>query len=228
MSAAQAKDKKQIIVISIFAVLLLLFMVFAYNAFFGGSTNPGAVLPPPTAPEPAATQSSIPNGANRTSTSSSNARIPTAGMGVAAGIAATKMASTSSSLDPTLDESAMLRTENLVYSGTGRNIFSSTYTAPIAIPANVPSARPDAAHSAVPTGPPPPPPPPPINLKFFGTATRSSGLQQVFLLNGEDVYLASAGDIVARKYKILSIGPNSIQVEDLQDANTETLPRQVN
>ena len=150
-------------------------------------------------------------------------------MGLVAGVAATKMASTSSSLDPTLDESAMLRTESLVYSGTGRNIFSATYTAPIAIPKNVPRARPNAAQQAalpvLPTGP---PPPPPINLKFFGTALRANGRRQAFLLDGEDVYLAGVGDIVARKYKILSVGTASIQVEDLQSNNIQSLPLLVN
>ena len=228
MSAAPAKDKKQIVVISIFGALLLFFVVFAYNAFFGGSTNPAAVSTPTTVLEPTAARPSSPSNSTRAGSSSSNVRSTNAGMGVAAGIAATKMASTSSSLDPTLDESAMLRTENLVYSGTGRNIFSTTYTAPVVIPTNMPKARPGAATVAVPTGPPLPPPPPPINLKFFGTAIRANGLRQAFLLNGEDVYLAAAGDIVARKYKIVAIGANSIQVEDLQNANTQSLPLQVN
>jgi hypothetical protein len=92
----------------------------------------------------------------------------------------------------------------------------------------VPKARPGPIAPPVPTGPPPPPPPPPINLKFFGTAVRTNGVRQAFLLNGEDVYLAAAGDIVARKYKIVSIGANSIQVEDLQYSDTQTLPLQAN
>jgi hypothetical protein len=77
---------------------------------------------------------------------------------------------------------------------------------------------------AAPTGPPPPPPPPPINLKFFGVAVRANGAQQAFLLSGEDVYLASQNDIVARKYKIVTINATSIQVEDLTNHNTQTLP----
>jgi len=226
MSAAPARDKKQTIVVSIFGVLLLLFMVFAYNAFFGGSANPAAVSAPNPASHPVATRSST---STATGGSDRNPNAARSGMGLVAGVAATKMASTSSSLDPTLDESAMLRTESLVYSGTGRNIFSTTYTAPIAIPKNVPKARPNAAQqaaqAALPTGP---PPPPPINLKFFGTALRANGVRQAFLLNGEDVYLAGAGDIVARKYKILSVGTASIQVEDLQSQNIQSLPLLVN
>jgi Tfp pilus assembly protein PilP len=65
-------------------------------------------------------------------------------------------------------------------------------------------------------------------LKFFGTAKRANGQNQAFLLQGEDVYLAAVGDIVARKYKIVSIAAGSIQVEDLVNNNTQTLPLQMN
>ena len=218
MKAAPAKDKKTIVVVSVFGLLLLVFVVFAYNTFFGGSPNPAAMPTPVSAPVVKRSNSS----ATKSEGSSNRAK---GGLGVAPGVAATMMASTSSSLDPTLDEAAMLRTESLVYSGSGRNIFSMTYTAPVEIPKNVPSARPGAAAAAaVPMGPPPPPPPPPINLKYFGTAVRANGQRQAFLLQGEDVYLASVGDIVARKYRIVTISPTTIQVQDLVYNDTQSLP----
>ena len=223
MSAARAKDKKTLIVSSIFGVLLLLFVVYGYNAFFGGPSNPAATAAPAPVSGPIESQPSAPV---RSRSSANNANGANGGLGVAPGIAATKMASTSASLDPTLHESAMLRTESLVYSGTGRNIFSAIYTPPVVLPKNVPNARPGAS-AAMPVVPVGPPPPPPIDLKFFGVAIRANGLKQAFLLNGEDVYLASAGDIVARKYKIVTIGAMSIQVEDLQNQNTQSLPLQV-
>jgi hypothetical protein len=143
-----------------------------------------------------------------------------------AGVDAAKLATTSASLDPTLDETAMHRTESLVYSGTGRNIFSLIYTPPPPpMPKNVPPPRPKTI--TLPPAPVGPPPPPPINLKFFGTAKRQNGPLQAFLLQGDNVYLASAGEIVAHKYKIVSINPNSIQVEDLQYNNTQTLQLQM-
>jgi hypothetical protein len=215
MSAAPARDKKQIVVVSIFGVLLLVFVGYAYNSFFGGAPNPAATQAPVS--EPAARSSS------RTDAESSGPVSNTRGQATAPGIAAKRMASTSASLDPTLDESAMLRTESLVYSGTGRNIFSAiSAPPPMVIPKNVPSARPDVAAAAlVPAGP---PPPPPINLKFFGIAVRLNGRRQAFLLDGEDVYLASEGDIVARKYRIVSISANSIRVEDLVNNDTQVLP----
>jgi hypothetical protein len=220
MSAAPAKDKKQIVVVSIFGALLLVFVVYAYNSFFGGSPNPAATAPSVTAP--VVTRSSESRVETESTTiPAGNAR---KGEGPAPGVAAKRMASTSSSLDPTLDESAMLRTESLVYSGTGRNIFSSISAPPMVIPNNVPKARPGVVLPVMPPMPVGPPPPPPINLKYFGTAVRLNGRRQAFLLQGEDVYLASEGDIVARKYRIVSIGTNNIQVEDLVYKDTQTLP----
>jgi hypothetical protein len=141
-----------------------------------------------------------------------------------AGSAAKKLGTTSAQLDPTLRMEAMLVTESLVYSGSGRNIFSAN-SAPIDIPKPIVSVR---TVKAPPPGPPPPPPgpppPPPIDLKFFGTATAANGMRRAFLLHGDDVFLASNGDIVERRYKVVTVSANSVVVEDLSNNNTQTLP----
>lgn len=127
-------------------------------------------------------------------------------------------------LDPTLKMGPMLVTESLVYSGGGRNIFSSS-SVPMGMPVAIAPARPKPVavmpQYLQPTGP---PPPPPIDLKFFGTATSGNGARQAFLLHGEDVFLASAGDVVQRRYKIISVAASSIVVEDLTNNNRQTLP----
>jgi hypothetical protein len=238
MSAAPVKDKKTLVVGSTFGVLLLVFVLYAYNSFFGGSPNPAATAAPaaePATAQPAAGASSQTEGGAEGSGfygSAGSARNSRASLGVAPGVAAQMLASTTSSLDPTLDESAMLRTESLVYTGTGRNIFSAASSPPpsaaaLLIPKGLPGARPGGvaagAAKAVPAGP---PPPPPIPLKFFGTAIRVTGKNQAFLLDGQNVYLASEGDIVGRRYRVVHIGPTSIQVEDLLNNDTQTLPLQ--
>jgi hypothetical protein len=48
--------------------------------------------------------------------------------------------------------------------------------------------------------------------------------RQVFLLHGEDIFIASEGDIVDRRYRVVKIGPVSVQVEDIPYHNTQTLP----
>jgi hypothetical protein len=143
--------------------------------------------------------------------------------GNVAGGAAKNLGTTSAQLDPTLRMDAMLVTESLVYSGTGRNIFSP-YSAPIEIPKPIAQVRPKPGPPPPPPPPPGPPPPPPIDLKFFGTTTAANGARQAFLLRGEDVYLASDGDIVQRRYKVISIAANSILVEDMANNNRQTLP----
>jgi hypothetical protein len=55
-----------------------------------------------------------------------------------------------------------------------------------------------------------------INLKFFGTKTDvRQKSRQGFFADGDAVYLASEGDLVANRYRILRIGDNSAEVEEL-------------
>jgi hypothetical protein len=144
--------------------------------------------------------------------------------GNAVGNAAKSLGTTSAQLDPTLRMEAMLVTESVVYSGSGRNIFSPS-SAPVDIPKPIASVRTGKAGPVGPPPPPPgPPPPPPIDLKFFGTATSANGTRRAFLLHGEDVFLASDGDIVQRKYKVITVSANSIVVEDMANSNRQTLP----
>jgi hypothetical protein len=188
-----AEDKKKLGILGVVGVLALGAMVYMYSE-----------LSTPDAPAPVATEMTVP------------VRTPTrAGEAKAVGTA-------SMHLDPTLHMKAMLVTESLVYSGSGRNIFSANSAPPVVIPKAIASARPKGP--VVPAAPLGPPPPPPIDLKFFGTATSAKGVRRAFLLHGEDVFLASAGDIVQRRYKVGTISANSIVVEDMTDNNTQTLP----
>jgi hypothetical protein len=165
---------------------------------------------PRPASSPVVTQTSP---AGTTSTSSTGS----------SGSAAKNLGSTSAQLDPTLKMGPMLAAERVAYTGNGRNIFSPN-SAPIDIPKPLAPARPKVAEVPVYTPPPGPPPPPPIELKFFGTATSSNGKRQALLLHGQDVFLATDGEIVQRRYRIVSVQANSIIVEDMANNNRQTLP----
>jgi hypothetical protein len=177
-----------------------------------------AVVTTPTTAAPAA-RSAPPSGAKAGAVIS----VPP---GNALGNAAKSLGTTSAQLDPTLRMAAMLVTESLVYSGGGRNIFSAS-SVPVAIPKPIVPVR---TGKALPPGPPPPPPgpppPPPIDLTFFGTATGADGARRAFLLHGQDVFLASDGDVVQRKYRVITVSANSIVVEDMANNNRQTLPLQ--
>ena len=77
-----------------------------------------------------------------------------------------------------------------------------------------------------PATPAPPAGPPPIALKYYGYSTpKTSGHKRAFFLDGEDIIVASEGDMVKRRYKLVKIGVNSVTVEDTQfNNNQQTLP----
>ncbi|MFZ0313725.1 MAG: hypothetical protein WAL85_13540 [Candidatus Korobacteraceae bacterium] len=120
------------------------------------------------------------------------------------------------SLDPSLRFDLLKSSEDITYKGTGRNIFRSEAPPP-EIPTPLPA---DQQPKPVYT----PPPPPPIDLKFYGFAGPKGGSKRIFLLKGEDIFLAKEGDIVDRRYKIMRISPNSVEVQDVLTNNTQTLP----
>ncbi|GAA3760121.1 hypothetical protein [Terriglobus aquaticus] len=129
----------------------------------------------------------------------------------------------SAALDPTLHPEGMQAAEALLYTGSGRNIFlagSQAAVKTVSIPKPIAPVR-IAPVQSIPTGP---PPPPPIDLRFFGTEQRRGGKRQAFFLKGDDVFLATEGDIVGRRYRVGPITGNSAQVTDLTNNNTQTLP----
>jgi hypothetical protein len=121
-------------------------------------------------------------------------------------------------LDPRLQLGLLSETENTEYRGEGRNIFKLQGEDVVKIPAPV--------ATAIRNPTPPTPvvvPPPPINLKFFGFASQQ-GSKRIFLSAGDDIIVASEGEIVQRRYRIVKINPTSIEVEDVLNNNRQTIP----
>ena len=193
------EDKKKLAVLGVVGVIALGAGVYLYTQL--SDPSPAPVAAPVIASAPAAPV------------------VKSSGSGTAAKNGGT----TAAQLDPTLRMGPMLVTEALVYSGGGRNIFSAS-SVPVEIPKAIAPARPKAALPPPPVVPQGPPPPPPIDLKFFGTSSLENGHRQAFLLHGEDVFLATDGEIVQRRYKVLTVSANSVLVEDMTNNNRQTLP----
>jgi hypothetical protein len=198
------EDRKKV---AIAAALGLVVLLLAAKTIFGGPDVP--------APAPQSASSPIPASALPAASTATTASRATG---------AAYAGSATSDLDPTLHPELMAENEAFVYSGSGRNIFLAGSVAVAAAAVTIPKphgpVRPSLVQASVPAGP---PPPPPINLRFFGYAARRDGSRQAFLLNGDDVFVASVGDVVSHRYRVVSIAAQSIQVEDLPFHNTQSL-----
>lgn len=194
------EDKKKLAILAVVGTLGIGSIVYIYSELMGSDT-PASVAAPAATVRPVASAAKAAKPSN----------------GVAANVG-----TTAAELDPTLKMGPMLVTESLVYSGSGRNIFSAA-SMPVAIPKPIAPVRPKVV-APVYTPPPGPPPPPPIDLKFFGTETSANGQRRAFLLKGDDVFLAADGEIVQRRYKVITVSANSVLVEDMLNNNRQSLP----
>jgi hypothetical protein len=162
--------------------------------------------PVPAASRPAATATTSTTASTAGATAAKKINVAGPGLGI----------------DPSLHMDKLSMSESIEYAGTGRNIFSAE-SAPVVIESTLADARPpDVVPTAfVPTGP---PPPPQIDLHYFGYSANKDGKREAFLLHGEDIFEAAAGEIVNHRYKVVTVDAHSVQVTDLSYNNTQTLP----
>jgi hypothetical protein len=120
------------------------------------------------------------------------------------------------SLDPTLQLKLLAASESIKYEGSGRNIFVAG-AEDVVIPTpqgrgvtDKPGDKKDEVYK-----PPIQPVAQPIPLKFFGFANRPGEAKKVFLIKGDDTFIAGEGDIVDRRYKVVKISPTSVDIQDV-------------
>lgn len=70
--------------------------------------------------------------------------------------------------------------------------------------------------------PPPPPPPPPI--KAIGYSVKPGNVAEAVVADETDIYVVHVGDTFAKRYHVLSIAPNQIDIQDAQTQQTVHLP----
>ena len=141
-----------------------------------------------------------------------------------------------SNVDPTLHLNELAKLREVGLEGGTRSLFEIGAAPPPAEIAKLKDPAPikPAEIFVGPKQPPPPPPPPPdpkappIPLKFYGFVNRnkSGSDKRAFFMDGEDIVIATEGDMIKKRYKIIRIGINSATVEDTQfkSNNQQTLP----
>ena len=135
-----------------------------------------------------------------------------------------------SNIDPTLKLDLLEKLQNVKVEGGTRSLFESS-SAPMET-AKLVKEPPKVIPKMVGPMPAPTPakpvetPPPPIPLKFYGFINPlKTGNKRAFFLDGEDIIVATEGQLVKNRYKIVRIGVNSAVVEDTQFKNNQqTLP----
>ncbi len=133
-----------------------------------------------------------------------------------------------SQIDPTLRLDLLARLQDVTFEGGDRSLFEFS-AAPLPKkpePKIIPKTPAELAKTED-TKPAEPvkPPPPPIPLRFYGYTTQArQGAKRAFFLEGEDIFVASEGDVVKKRYKVVRIGVNSVVVEDIEHKHEQTLP----
>ena len=207
-----AESKPKLFAAIALGVVVLIIAVIQVPKFFGTST-PAPAAPPATVAAPAAATAPEPSGSSMSGSGSAGRRA------TAFPHQAIQLQS-SSALDPTLHPELMAQAEETTYSGNGRNIFSPDSAAPA--PVNI--EKPKNFRPEPPPPPSGPPPPPVIDLKFYGYSSIQGGNRQIFLLHGDDIFLAHEGDVVNRRYRVVTIRPFSVEIEDIPYHNTQSVP----
>ncbi|MFN7922466.1 MAG: hypothetical protein U0Q16_20345 [Bryobacteraceae bacterium] len=142
-----------------------------------------------------------------------------------------------STIDPTLRLDLLAKLQNVTIRGGTRSLFEVGTAPPVTLPPDKkikPGSKPGDKKggeekapeiaASKPTAPAPDlkPPPPPIPLKFYGFVQGKDG-KRAFFLNGDDIFMASEGQTIQSRYKVIRIGLNSAVVEDTQHSNQQTI-----
>lgn len=197
------ENRKQIIAVIVLGCLLL--VIVAYEVMTSFSTN-ASTAPTYATTEPEPSAAKAPHAARRSAATNTG-----------------KKPRPAQDLDPTLHLQQLAATEQIQYEGSGRNIFVAE--ADPVIPTPQGNGTTDKGNQPAVWQPPAIASAPPIPLKFFGFASHAGEPKRIFLSKGDDVFIAGEGEIVDRRYKVLRISPNSVEMQDVVGSGApQTIP----
>jgi hypothetical protein len=188
------ENKKELILASVLGVVLVLVVVYEFSNSSSTNASTGS---PSVAP-------------------STLSAVLRPDKHVKSGAIAGKKEKVPASLDPTLRLQELAVIEQIKYEGSGRNIFVSEAEPIIPMPVAPGQIGPGGTNEQAKIyTPPTQAAPTPIPLKFFGFASKAGEPKKIFLSKGEDVFIAGEGEIIDRRYKVVRISPNSVDIQDV-------------
>lgn len=120
--------------------------------------------------------------------------------------------------DPTLRLDLLERVRKLEYKGTHRNIFSASLP-----------PKPQPQKIETPVVPPQPvdtgPPPLQVPYRFYGYKENPrTGRRTAFFTDGDNVFIAAEGETIRNQFRVLKIGNQSCDVEEIGTGRRASLP----
>jgi hypothetical protein len=109
-------------------------------------------------------------------------------------------------------------------SGVGRRDLFDFATPPPTPPPPMPSVAP-VLETAPPVTVPTPPPLTPLNIKYIGAFESERGLKvAVLMTDRKEVLTAQAGQVVANRYRVVRIGIESVDVQEVGSDQVRRIP----
>ncbi len=130
---------------------------------------------------------------------------------------------------PDLRLDLLAKIHDTVYTGSNRDIFNASAPPPSkAQPGSAPKPmvprRPAGDLYPITPPPPQPLPPPVLPAQFFGYAARPGNTRRVaFFLQGEDVVVVAEGDPFLGNYRLVHIGNESADIEEMSSGRHFTV-----
>ena len=110
-------------------------------------------------------------------------------------------------------------------SGVGHRDLFDFAAPPPTLPPPMPSAPPVMEETPPPVTVPTPPPLPPLNIKYIGAFEGNKGLKvAVLMTDRKEVLTGQVGEVVANRYRIVKIGLESVDVQDVGSEQVRRIP----
>ena len=105
-----------------------------------------------------------------------------------------------------------------------RDLFDFATPPPTPIPSPLPRAVVEAPAGPPPITAPTPPPLPPLNIKYIGAVERKGAKVAMLMTDRNEVVTGQAGELVANRFRIVKIGLESVDIQEVGSEQVRRIP----